>query len=297
MITKTRAVLAALAVTAALAGCAPQATAADQAAAPATDTARATYDQIIDNVYGTPEQRRAAAEAGWLRTQLAIASCMAKTGQQYKPAPFQPLPDTGVAPGDILAFAPAREDFGVGRRVQALAAAGDTIQPALAGATTDQAAKYTQAVSGCATGDITDAGNPKGQEVLDGQLVATLTEVERAATPTLADDYPTCLAKHGLTAINLSQLYVKVEQAYPPISYDQKSDATKAEGWAEAMAGELKAAAADASCRADAVEVALTAAKPVLTRFAVDHSSDLAAVAAGWAQATIDVVALRAKIA
>lgn len=222
---------------------------------------------------------------------------MATAGQEYQPAPFQALPDTGVAPGDLLAFAPARDDFGVGRRVQALAATGEAVQPALDGADSDQSARYVHAVTGCATGEVMDAGNPSGQEVLDGQLVAALTAVQTSATPTLADDYPACLAALGLQARNLSELYVKVEQAYPGISYETKSDATKAEGWAQAVAFERKAAAADADCRTEAAEVALVAAKPTLDTFAAAHTAELEAVADGWAQAANDVVTLRQKVA
>jgi hypothetical protein len=75
-----------------------------------------------------------------------------------------------------------------------------------------------------------------------------------------------------------------------------ESDATMAAGWAQATTFERKAAAADASCRTHVVKVAIVAAKPVLEEFADDHAAGLDAVAAGWAQATKDVVTLRAKV-
>jgi len=299
MITRTCAILAALA-TAAVTGCATRAAAEwNPPAAPAAatvDAAQVTYDQVIDKVYGTPDQRQEADEANWLRTQLATASCMAKTGLHYQPVPFQNLPDTGVAPGDLLAFAPARQDFGVGRRVQAFAAAGELTQPALDGASVEQNARYAQAMSVCATGQVMDTGTTKGQEILDGELVAALSKVEQTATPNLAGDYRACLAVHGLQARDLSELYVQVEQAYPPISYEKASDATKVTGWAQATAFETAAAATDASCRAAAIDVALVAAAPVLARFAKVHAAELDAVATGWARATTDVLTLRAKV-
>lgn len=297
MITK-KWVVAALAATVTLAGCAGQAS-VEQVGSPGPATvedARATYDQVVAKVYGTPEQRRASAEAGWLRTQLAVASCMAERRQQYAMPPFQGLPDTGVAPGDVLAFAPPREDFGVGRRLKAFAAAGEPAQPALVDAGTAKQTAYTQAISGCATGEVTDAGNPKGQEVLDGQLVAVLTQVQESATPELPDDYTACLTAAGVPAKNLSDLYVKVELAYPPISYEKKSDATKADGWANGVAFEAKAAASDWECRAGAADAAVVAAMPAMQRFTADHAAELDTVAAGWAQASADVTVLRTKV-
>jgi hypothetical protein len=296
MMTGSRTVLATLATALALAGCAAQ-PAAERASTPSIDTARATYGQIIDQVYGTADQRSAAAESGWLKTQLAIASCMSAAGQRYVPARYQPVPDTGPAPGDLLAFAPARPDFGVGRTVQALAAAGETVQPALVGADAAAEARYAQALAACSPGDLMDLSFPDGQERLSGQLVAALTAVQRSATPTLAADYPVCLATHGVTATDLSDLYIQVAHAYPAVSYEKKSDVTKLSSWAPAVAFEREAAAADAACRADAVPVAVLAAEPVLKKFAADHAAVLNAVSASWAQMAADVVSLRAKIA
>lgn len=282
----------AAAMTVALSGCGtPNSTV--EAGAP---TSAQAFDATIAKVYGTTPQRAAAAEAGWLRTQLAVQECMSGKGLEYTPAPYQQLPDTGVAPGDLLAFAPARTDFGVARRVQAFAAAGDFAQPALAGASEETADKFAAAVSECATGDIQDAGNPKGQEVLDGQLVAALSVVEKKVLPDLAGTYKTCLAGKGFPAANLSDLYVKVEQKFPPISYEHKSDATKAPGWAEAVEFEKKAAAADAGCRADAVDTALMAAEPALAEFTARNSAAIEQVAAGWAAAEHDVAELRARL-
>ena len=98
------------------------------------------------------------------------------------------------------------------------------------------------------------------------------------------------------TGVSGLDLYVKVGQAYPVITYDKKSDATKAPGWAEAVAFEAKAAAADAACRADAVPVALVAADPALRKFATDHAAALDAVAADWARMTTEVASLRTQI-
>ncbi len=285
---KTRTWIMAVACAAGLTGCAAPGT--EPAAAPAL-TALDTYNLTITQVYGTPQQRQAATEAGWWRTQLAIRDCMADHGITYTPAAYQPIPDRGVAPGDLLAFAPARPDFGIAARLTSLAAIGETTQPALAANET----AYRAASTACNTGELEDAGNPDGQEVLDGQLVATLTAVEKTALPTLAAQYKTCLASKGFTGVdNLSALYVKAEQKFPPVSFEHKSDPTTLPGWADAVAYEQAAASADAQCRADAVDTALVAAVPALATFATTNAAKLAAVAAGWQQAADALPALRA---
>ncbi|GGN49360.1 hypothetical protein FHR83_008770 [Actinoplanes campanulatus] len=174
---------------------------------------------------------------------------------------------------------------------------GEFPQPTLARADDATNAAFGEGLNACATGEVQDAGNPPRQEVLDGQLVVVLATVQQTATPTLEAAYKTCLATKGTPANNLSDLHNKVGLKYPPVSFEQPWDPTLLDGRDEAVAFERRAAAADATCRAGAVDTALIAAQPALLLFLSQNAAKVASVEDGWAQAGADVPALRARAA
>ncbi|MEU4626650.1 hypothetical protein AB0G04_42535 [Actinoplanes sp. NPDC023801] len=272
---------AAVALTA-LTGCA-QATM--PAAAPAGVDAPTVLATVLDRVYGTPQQRQAGEERMWLTSQSAIAACALTKGVVYGVTPYQPmLPPTEPAPGDLLGFAPQRDDFGVAARIEMLAKRGETPNPGLPADAAAQARWFT-AVESC-QGAAT-AGEalrvPAGQEKLETDLVDVLAQVQQRVAPDLPGQYASCMAKAGIDAADLSEAYLKVEQKFPPVSFERPSDPTTLPQWPDAVAFEKKVAAADWACREPQVTKAIEAAAADLQQFTADQASQLSQVAASWA--------------
>jgi hypothetical protein len=199
----------------------------------------------------------------------------------------------------VLAFAPLRSDFGVGARIQRLAAAGEPVNPGLAAASSaEERDRWWTALENCQTEAA--RGNslvsPPGQEQLEERFVAALQAVQDRVLPDLPAEYATCMQAAGIDARDLAETYLEVSRAYPAVSYEEPSDVTKLPGWADAVAFEEKAAAADAACRADYVDVAMAAATRELTDFAAANKTPLSAHAVAWNDAGRQLTALRAQL-
>lgn len=209
----------------ALAGCAQPGM---PAAAPVGVNAPAMLSAVIDQVYGTPQHRQAGEERMWLTSQSAIATCARTKGVVYGVTPYQPMrPPTAPAPGDLLGFAPQRANFGVATRIEMLAKRGETPNPGLPAASDDQARWFT-AVESCQ--DAATAGEklraPEGQQELEVELVDLLGHVQQQVAPDLTRQYATCMKSAGIDAGDLSEAYLKVEQKFPPVSFERPSDPT-----------------------------------------------------------------------
>lgn len=272
-----------------------------QAGAPSAarvGTGRAAYTKILEQVYGTLAQREAAEERAWINAQAAMSACVAKTSSTYGITPYPGgLSSTHPAPGDLLAFAPAREDFGVASRLTAKADKAERTNPGLAAATTDAEKKqFFKDLQGCQKAAVPFEGTnmPARAEALIPKLLSTLERVQKQATPTLRADYGRCLKEAGINAADRPELYALVDNAFPSVPAGH-GDPANLPGWGQAVAFERQAAATDAACRADAVEVAMAAAPAELEKFSKANAADLATASAGWAQAETDVKALRAR--
>jgi hypothetical protein len=99
----------------------------------------------------------------------------------------------------------------------------------------------------------------------------------------------------GITASDLSEAYQAVEAAYPPVSYEKRSDPTTLPEWATAKAFERKVATADWTCRGTQAETLLRASKETMSDFASTHAGPLAAVSEAWAKSGVNLPDLRAK--
>lgn len=269
-----------------LAGCAQAVTPVGEPAGPAGQISpQETLSSLLDQVYGTEQQRRAGEERMWLTTQSAIAACAAGKGVVYGVSPFQPmLPATEPAPGDLLGFAPQRSDFRVAARIEMLAKRGETANPGLP--RDDDAQKsWFAAVESCqgaaSSGESTAV--PDGQEELENKLVQVLARVQQEQAPDLANRYASCMKSAGIEAADLAEAYLKVEQAFPPVSYEQPSDPTTLPEWAGAVAFEKKVAATDWACRQSDVDTVVTAAADDLQQFKTSNTPLVTQVAAGWA--------------
>ncbi|MGY4911361.1 hypothetical protein [Micromonospora aurantiaca (nom. illeg.)] len=282
MVKRRRNVAVATAVTiAALAGCAQPGM---PAAAPVGVDAPAMLSAVIDQVYGTPQQRLAGEERMWLTSQSAIAACARTKGVVYGVTPYQPMsPPTDPAPGDLLGFAPQRADFGVAARIEMLAKRGETPNPGLPVASDDQARWFT-AVESCqnAATEGEKLRVPDGQQELEVELVDLLGSVQQQVAPDLTRQYTSCMKSAGIDAGDLSEAYLKVEQKFPPVSFEHPSDPTSLPEWADAVAFEKKIAAADWACRESRLDGVVNAAADDLQKFTTTNTARIARVADGW---------------
>ncbi|KAB1916147.1 hypothetical protein [Micromonospora sp. AMSO31t] len=282
MINRRRYIAAAAAVTlVAMAGCAQPGM---PAAAPVGVDAPTVLSAVINQVYGTPQQRQAGEERMWLTSQSAIAACARTKGVMYGVTPYQPmLPPAEPAPGDLLGFAPQRADFGVATRIEMLAKRGEVPNPGLPAAADDQARWFT-AVESCQ--DAATAGEklrvPDGQPELEAKLVDLLGRVQQQVAPDLTSQYASCMKAAGIDAGDLSEAYLKVEQKFPPVSFERPSDPTTLPEWADAAAFEKKVAAADWACRESRIDEIVNAAAADLQTFNSTNTTRLAHVANGW---------------
>jgi hypothetical protein len=252
------------------------------------------YDKVIAQVYGTPEQRRAADTRAWWTSRLAAVECMRRAGQTYSIVGYNaPSNREYVAPGSLLAFAPARLDFDVADQLVRAASARLVLDSEARSVANDDGStdpNRAPAVRRCET-EATAATGPRvpdGQQTLAAKLVDRLRQAQAAAAPNLATDYRTCMAAAGIPAADLTDLQTRIERAFPVTLTTVQDDPTKLSGWADAVAFEQRAAADDARCREAAVRTVRAAAGPQLVEFARQHAAELDRVTAGWAWIEVD---------
>lgn len=299
MFDRTRTAAAAIAAATALSvtsGCA-NSTAAGAPTAVDLASAQATYNSVIDDVYGTKKQRLAGAERGWLLTQMALAECMKNAGAQYPVAPYPAAIESigQPAPGDLMAFSPLRDDFGVGKSKQAKAAGGEPKNPVFDRLEPGQQQAYFDRLEGCqaAAQGFENAHAPTGRNDLIDKLLTTLAKVQDSASVApLLENYADCVAEYGVQAKSMTELYQTIPQAYPKPTR-ANADITKDPGWAAAVAYEAKAAKADKACRADAVDAGMVAAVPALNKFSAANKQELAANRNAYAALEREVTTLR----
>ncbi len=262
----------ALVATAGLAGC--------SGAAPAAPAAPG-YDRIVTQVYGTPGQRQAADARAWWTSRMAAVECMRRAGQDYSIFGYNaPLDREYVDPGDLLGFAPARQDLDVADELIHTSATRSTLN----------ASAQSVAAQRCETESAAPAASlvPDGQQALADELVDVLRKVQDATAPNVAGDYRTCMAAAGIPATDLADLRARAKRAFPVAEAADEYNPTNVPGWADGVAFERRAAAADAGCRTAVVKTVRTAATPQLVEFAHQHAAELDRVAAGWAWIAVD---------
>jgi hypothetical protein len=270
----------ALAATAARAACV--------GAAPAASSA-ADYDQIVTQIFGTPAQRRAADARAWWTSRVAAVECMRRAGHTYAIVGYTAPSDREyVAPGNLLAFAPARRDLGVADQLVRRASARLVLDSAARGGTNDDGSTDPgrgPAVRRCESEATAAAADrvPDGQQALAAQLVDVLSHAQDLIAPTLAADYRTCMAAAEIRAADLADLQSRVERVFPATMETVEYDPTTLPGWADAVAFEHRAAASDARCRELAGTIVCKAVAPQLVSFARQHAAELDRIAAGWA--------------
>ncbi|MFI7436246.1 hypothetical protein [Micromonospora haikouensis] len=259
----------------------------------------ARYDRVVQSVYGTPKQRSASEELLFLKIQRAISGCMQSEGAKYAIPKFSGIARFSLtAPGDLTAFAPLGDDFGVANRLAQLAADGEPTNREFSSLTSKGRDEYLRALEGCQGSGQQFQGQsmPAGHEDLANKLINALSKVEQSAEVTAAlANYPACLAERSVKAPDWSALYLSVEKSFPPTP-NAPTDVTKDPQWLKAREYEQRAAAADTECRREAREIAIIAAAPTLARFENDNSAALNNIGFHWSEAEAEMVRMRQSL-
>jgi hypothetical protein len=264
---------------------------------------QAAYAAVVAELFGSRNDRAAAEELQFLRHQSAIAACARGRGINYTIPAFTDInvANERIVPGDMTAFAPLADDFGAAERQARIAADGEPGNAAFL-ALPDERARdaYLAKLEGCqnAGGESATEGHfPDGALRLQDELIDLLGAVERAGP--VAEElsrYGDCLAGRGFDAKDWRELYISVENAFPP-NPERPTDITTDPRWIKARDNERAAAAADRECREKIHDLAFAEAGPRLTDFRRDRSGALERIAAEWAKARADLAAVKATLA
>lgn len=279
----------------AVAGCAqpgatPQASAIEPVAAAAVPW-QETYAALIEQTSGTPQQWQAAQDRQWYAWQAALGECMVAKGQPFElPAHNTPtaVPNSQLTPGELLGFAPQRADFGEAANAVALAKAGNDGNPALAKTSGAAREAWLAAQDECApaTSPTENLAIPPSLPRVAEPLDQLLLGIQEQAAPTLRADYVACMTAEGVPVSEgvASEAKLAAKAKFPVLTEAEADNPSAVPGWAEAVAFERKAAAADWKCRGPQVGKVHAAVGDKLAVFAEQHRAELAQVAAEWAQ-------------
>lgn len=220
--------------------------------------------------------------------QDAIATCMRGDNQDYTPAPYQGIAGGPVAPADVTFAAPLGTDFGIASGKQSVAeglslASNRGIEDL---GTAERQQEYFQALETCAGAgeQFQESYRPASQDSLAAPFEALLLSAQdSAAVQAEMLDYRDCLAGKGIRASHYLELWMLAQARFPAVDvpWEQLQDRPD---WAAAGEYEPELAAADASCRANLRVVGMSVSWRGLQQFAADHTVDLAAIDAAWAE-------------
>ncbi|WP_199509431.1 hypothetical protein [Nucisporomicrobium flavum] len=269
-------------------GCANSGASGARAEPAALERGRALYHQVSNSLYGTSADRLAAEKATAARFQGALAACMKDKGFTYRQAPSEQQNGGPIGPDDLSSLTEISDDFGIATAKRHQAEVADMLR------TADEANKMTAAEEaryGKAVGSCTGVAAKAEQQVspavpadMGKELAEIFREVEKS--PAVADAlaaYGPCMSAAGIAAKDRSHAYELALAEFPPA--DRGVAAMEADpGWAEAVAFEKEAAAADAACRRPAQDQAFAAAAPRLQAFVAKYQAQLDAAHADWAE-------------
>ncbi len=260
-------------------------------------TAERTYNRLVDVVYGSYEQRLAGQEYVWLGTELTISRCATRLGLRYPMPTFTPMyTGTHADAGGFTAFAPPLGSFDIAAAYRDSAAVGPQEDAYLARVPPDGRARVAGMINGCRgqAAGYANADRPAHADEASGKFLNVLSRIEKTGPIRRGEaDYRACLVRHGIEAEGWVELYLKVQNAFPPPPL-KATDATTDRRWLDARDFEHKAAAADTSCRSGLWNRAVIAALPRLERFELNNARLLATVASEWTDITTEVRRLRA---
>ncbi|WP_250002112.1 hypothetical protein [Actinoplanes sp. M2I2] len=245
------------------------------------------YDSLLEQIYGTTGQRMAANERQHYAWQAAMGGCMTAKGATFETPAWTPATPLKPSPGELLAFSPERETFGIAGRIVAYAKEGQLDNGAARKLTGEARAQWLKIQAQCnpATSKTEDSHLAEGMPALSQKFLDQLSTIQKTVAPTLPGDWAKCMQAAGLKGVQ------EFEDAYSAASnfpYQALAGGVKdpaaVPGFAEAAAAEKKIAATDWKCRsADAKRVVATSGEP-LTVWAAANRAEIDTVAANWAK-------------
>ncbi|UQU64625.1 hypothetical protein COUCH_37765 [Couchioplanes caeruleus] len=274
-------------------GCANSGAAGAPAEPAALEQGRALYEQVSNSLYGTSADRLAAEKATAARFQGALATCMKAKGFTYRQAPSEQQTGGPIGPDDLSSLTEISDDFGIATAKHHQAEVADVLRKADEAnkMTAEEEVQYAKALSSCpgVAAKAEQQASPIIPTAMGKELTDTFREVEK--TPAVADAlaaYGPCMKAAGIAAKDRSHAYQMALAKFPPA--DRGVAAMEADPqWAEAVAFEKKAAAADATCRQPAQDQALAAAAPRLQTFVTKYQAALDAADANWTKIRAEV--------
>jgi hypothetical protein len=278
-------------------GCKDSGTATQAAPADAKEVAAnaAALDDLYRKITGNVQQRVAGEQLTYHLVQKYTADCMAKLKVTYYPPSFATAYE-GLSDADLTYgwdnggwLGPtSAADLGVQRSKlsQARAAALNQTPTEVAAMSDAAKAKYGDQVGQCVPPeDLYDGkGTAASADDLQDKLNAAVSKV--LATPAvqkLTSGYGACMARAGYSGVtDPGAVQRRVSAKYPAVSQAPVDGKAAGPGWADGVAAEAKAAAADAGCRKQIYDVAMTTLGPELGAFSAAQAAALTQVAKEW---------------
>lgn len=290
------------------------------AAAETTTRTEALLLDLHEQVNGTIEDRRAQEFAAYAATQGHLRSCMAAAEFAYNVPPFYdiyagqarlPLPDTFLELPKASREHASAHGLHIGERV--VAARQDAVDPAAIARSEKRTAAYKQLsasqqdaygvqLTKCERSlpaGVEQTGLPPTKQALDDALRGTWqSAVEAPEVQTASAGYAGCMKEAGVAVESREHLLILVDGNYGPFKPDLDGSAPLElthPQFTSAQQFEKQAAIADARCRQDAHQLAMTRLLPLLERFAADHASEIATVRQQWAETRAATEQLRSS--
>ncbi|MCY1139764.1 hypothetical protein OWR29_17320 [Actinoplanes sp. Pm04-4] len=248
------------------------------------------YSDLVGRIYGTAEQRDAGKERQHYAWQAALGACMTSKGVPFTAPAWTPGSSTAsaVSPGDVLAFSPRRDGYGIAGRVIDMAKDGPPGNAALDKLTGHARARWLKVQKECnpATTATEEQHLSEGMIPLDTKFVPELFAIQEELAPTLRSDYTACMAKAGLPGVQeLADAYGWATRKFPhqALAADVK-DPAAVQGFAEAAAFEKQVTAADWKCRGAESTRVIAASGARLSAWATANRAEIDKVAVQWAK-------------
>jgi hypothetical protein len=268
------------------AGCAGRQSLAEAAGPGDSLAGAASYQQLVDTLYGTGNDRVAAEARASAAVQKSIADCMRAAGHTYTPSPSERTAGGPIVPADLTSLAPiGAGGFGIAQFKRNVAEAADNRRnPGFTGLTTDaELEAYGAALGPCITAapDV-EPFAPAAQASLSVELEKLFTALEEQQdAAAMLTGYGACMKQAGFPVANYLQLHQLIDGKFPdPATGWAKVSQDPA--WAAAVDFERRAADTDATCRTGLRDHVMAAAEPQLRQFTARHAVALSEANTQW---------------
>ncbi|MBV1849055.1 hypothetical protein [Catellatospora tritici] len=269
---------------------------------PAANAVEAGLVATYERINGTVAQHEAVEVLTYRAYQQPLKDCMTKEHFSYTPPPFVKTgSDRTLLPFEVSAVVePGAEKLltSVAASVEAATAQEEYSNPGFDRLPPEKRQQYSDQLVYCEPPAESYEGKfvPEASLDLDAQFLELLREVgDDPAVQSAMLGYGSCMAKQGITARDLGELYAAVREKFNdhgrPVS-----PKTFPGPWKEAIAFQDKAVAADRACRTPVWQLAMAGARDRLADFTAAHEGDLNALGAQWQELGTQGAAVKAKL-